>query len=79
LFEHVSTSLPPFARSVFLRLHEEYETTVTFKYRKMDLVADGFDPDKVQEPLYVADPQAGTFVPLDAAKRQAILDGELRL
>lgn len=79
LFEHVSTELPPFARPVFLRLHEEFETTGTFKYRKMDLVADGFDPDKVQEPLYVADPQAGTFVPLDAAKRQAILDGELRL
>ncbi|WP_457818026.1 hypothetical protein, partial [Staphylococcus aureus] len=57
---HVNTSLPPYARPVFLRLQHEIETTGTFKYRKMDLVEQGFDPAKVEgEPLFVRDPENG--------------------
>jgi hypothetical protein len=39
--------LPSYARPVFVRIAKTLETTGTFKYRKVDLVADGFDPDKV--------------------------------
>ena len=38
--------LPPYAQPLFLRLQPEIETTGTFKYRKIDLVEDGFDPEK---------------------------------
>ena len=35
------------------------DTTGTFKVRKMDLVADGYDPGKIKGPLYFHDPKKG--------------------
>ena len=35
------------------------ETTGTFKVRKIDLVADGYDPGKIKGPLYFHDPKKG--------------------
>jgi fatty-acyl-CoA synthase len=54
------------------------ETTGTFKYRKVDLVADGFDPDKVDGALYVRGGKSG-YAKLTEAARTAILSGETRL
>ncbi|MCI3181317.1 long-chain-acyl-CoA synthetase [Caulobacter sp. CCUG 60055] len=55
----VDGDLPAYARPLFVRLKREIETTGTFKYRKVDLVEDGFDPAKVKEPLYFKDPAKG--------------------
>jgi fatty-acyl-CoA synthase len=55
----VERVLPVFARPVFLRLAPSIETTGTFKYRKLDLVADGFDPAKARGPLYFRDQHSG--------------------
>jgi fatty-acyl-CoA synthase len=76
--KHVMTALPAYAQPVFLRLQPRIETTGTFKYRKLDLVADGFDPAKVKDPLYVRDPEKG-YVKLTKAMHAALLSGELRL
>ena len=70
--------LPAYARPVFLRLQREIEITGTFKYRKVDLVAEGFDPDRINEPLFVRE-AGGTFRPLDADLFRQICDGSLRL
>ena len=70
--------LPPYAQPVFLRLTPEIETTGTFKYRKIDLVDAGFDPDKVAEPLYFKAPEQG-YLPLDAALSARIHSGEFKL
>lgn len=79
LAAHVNASLPPYARPVFLRLQREIETTGTFKYRKTDLVEQGFDPAKVEgEPLFVRDPENG-YIPLTTEIHTAILAGEYRL
>ena len=37
----------------------QMETTGTFKQRKVDLVAEGFDPAKIKAPLYFRDPDKG--------------------
>jgi fatty-acyl-CoA synthase len=50
--EAMDAQLPAFARPLFLRLQPEIETTGTFKYRKMDLVADGYDPARTKVPTY---------------------------
>jgi hypothetical protein len=50
---------------LFLRLQGALETTGTFKYRKSDLAAQGFDPGAVGEPIFFRDPEKG-YVPLDA-------------
>lgn len=74
----VEQELPIYARPAFVRLIKSAETTGTFKYRKIDLVADGFDPEKVDGPLYVRGGKSG-YTKLSDTARQAILDGETRL
>ncbi len=61
---HVDRCLPVFARPVFVRLLQDLETTGTFKYRKVDLVRDGFDPAKTEDPLFVRD--GDTYRPITA-------------
>ena len=70
--------LAPYAQPLFLRLQPEIETTGTFKYRKVDMVEDGFDPARVKEPLYFKEPGVG-YVPLDAAMAARIAAGEFKL
>lgn len=79
LYRHLEHALPFYARPVFLRRKHETETTGTFKYRKVDLVKDGFDPSSTSDPLYVLDAEARTYRPIDAATFEAIRDGEMRL
>jgi fatty-acyl-CoA synthase len=50
--ETIDEQLPAYARPVFLRLQPQIETTGTFKYRKLDLVSDGFDPARTKVPTY---------------------------
>jgi len=57
--EHVARELPAYAQPVFVRILPAIETTGTFKVRKLDLIADGYDPGKIKGPLYVRDPKRG--------------------
>jgi fatty-acyl-CoA synthase len=74
----VQTTLPAYAQPVFLRLQSHIDTTGTFKRRKMDVAAEGFDPAKVQDPLFVKLPHDG-YQPLDAALYRRLQSGEVRL
>ncbi|WP_372707207.1 long-chain-acyl-CoA synthetase [Brevundimonas sp.] len=74
----VDQELPTFARPAFVRLIKSADTTGTFKYRKVDLVAEGFDPDKVGDALYVKGGNNG-YAKLSETARAAILTGEYRL
>ena len=76
--ERVDRDLPAYARPVFLRLQPQIQTTGTFKYTKTDLVAQGFDPAKAGDPLFVRDPERG-YVPFDAELHVRLLAGQLRL
>jgi fatty-acyl-CoA synthase len=79
LYAHLSRALPGFARPVFVRLTGEMETTGTMKYRKVDLVAQGFDPMTVSDPLFVADNEQGAYAPLDVDMFRRISEGHVRL
>jgi fatty-acyl-CoA synthase len=57
--EHIANQLPSYAQPLFVRILPSMETTGTFKMRKMDLVADGYDPAKVKGPLFFRDPKRG--------------------
>ena len=76
--EWVDRELPPYARPVFVRALKSADTTGTFKYRKSDLVADGFDPDKVPGGVWVKGGRNG-YAKMSARAREAILSGETRL
>ena len=74
----VDAALPAYARPVFVRLQPEIEITGTFKYRKMDLVAEGFDPGVVKQPVYYRDAARG-YVKLTKPGFAKILSGAVRL
>ncbi|MCG8443363.1 MAG: long-chain-acyl-CoA synthetase, partial [Caulobacterales bacterium] len=82
LYGHLTRELPDYARPVFLRVEREElaNTTGTFKFSKMQLVKEGFDPSAVGgDPLYVADTLSGCYVPLDDALYRRIREGEARV
>ena len=74
----VDQELPVYARPAFVRLIRSADTTGTFKYKKTDLMADGFDPDKIEGVLYVRGGKNG-YAKFTEAARDAILNGETRL
>ncbi|MFM8376054.1 MAG: AMP-binding protein, partial [Phenylobacterium sp.] len=78
LAARIAADLPEYARPAFLRLQPEMAVTGTFKQRKVDLVAEGFDPERVIGPLFhrAAD---GGYRPLDAAAYAGITGGRIRI
>ena len=78
LAEHLGRELPAYAQPVFVRILPTIETTGTFKYRKLDLVADGFDPGKVKDPLFYKDPAKG-YQKLSKAMFTKIQSGAVKL
>ncbi|SEQ07397.1 fatty-acyl-CoA synthase [Solimonas aquatica] len=78
LAQHLCAQLPPYAVPLFLRLRQSQETTATFKFRKVDLKSEGFDPQRTADPLYVLlDRQVG-YEPLTPALHAQIVSGQLR-
>ncbi len=76
--QHLSERLPPYAVPVFIRLKAEQETTATFKYRKVDLKREGFDLEKVQDPLYVRWTGKGAYEPLNPEQARTLAEGGWR-
>jgi fatty-acyl-CoA synthase len=62
LHAHVTRNLPAYARPLFLRIQPNTDITGTFKYRKVDLVRDGFDPAKINDPLFFDHPAEKAYV-----------------
>jgi fatty-acyl-CoA synthase len=75
----VHALLPGYARPVFLRVRREIELTMTFKQKKIDLAAQGFDPGTTTDAIYFDDPRRSAYVRLDPARHQDIVDGKVRL
>lgn len=79
LHAHIHNALPAFARPLFLRLQQQTDTTGTFKLRKVELVKEGFDPDRIEDPLYFDHPVIGKYVRLTRELYEQIVDGRLRV
>lgn len=79
LAEHLSEQLPPYAVPLFVRIQPEAETTGTFKFRKVDLVKEGFDLDQVSDPLWFLEPGGKSFVPFETIHADRLNKGEYRL
>jgi fatty-acyl-CoA synthase len=79
LYAHLEHSLPVYARPAFIRIQAEADLTGTFKLRKVDLQKQGYDPAGVDDPLFVRDDDAETYVELTAERLAAVRAGEHRL
>lgn len=75
---HVGRELAPYAQPLFLRMMPSMETTGTFKQRKVELVAEGFDPSKIKTTLYFKDPEKG-YVKLTKTVFTKVVSGGYRL
>jgi len=71
--------LPGYARPMFVRIQPAIETTGTFKYRKVDLVRDGFDPAKIEQRLYFDDPAQHAYMPVTPELYAQIQSGGFKL
>lgn len=79
LARSLTQALPVYAVPLFLRLRAEQELTGTFKFRKVDLKKQGFDPELVADPLYVLIDRARGYEVLTPEVHTRIARGELRL
>jgi fatty-acyl-CoA synthase len=75
----LARELPAYARPLFVRMQPAMETTGTFKYRKVDLVRDGFDPDKIEHPVYFLHPELSRYVEITPALYRDIQSGAFKL
>ncbi|HRD29077.1 MAG TPA: long-chain-acyl-CoA synthetase [Caulobacter sp.] len=78
-WDHVDRELPSYAQPLFLRLQRQIETTGTFKYRKVDLVEEGYDPARVRDPLYFRNPVKKAWTRISKAAFDKINAGGFRL
>lgn len=64
--------LQSYAVPLFVRVVEQMDMTGSFKLRKVDLQRDGYNPDKVDGPLYVLDHAAQCYTPYSVAALDAL-------
>ena len=79
LHREIHARLAPYARPLFIRMQRAIDATSTFKQRKTELVREGFDPERIADPIWFDDAKAGRYVRLDADLSRAILSGKIRL
>ena len=79
LHGELAGKLPDYARPVFLRIVSTLEVTGTFKLRKQELVEQGYDPGRTDDPIYVAVAREGGYGKLDPPLHQRIIRGLERL
>jgi fatty-acyl-CoA synthase len=78
-YAFAAETLPSYARPLFVRLAERMDVTGTLKQTKVRLQDEGYDPERIGDRLYFRDDRAGTYVPLDAALKRRIDEGETSL
>ena len=79
LSRYLQQELPPYAVPVFLRVAgASVETTGTFKHQKNKLKEDGYDLQRVADPVYVLLPGERCYQPLTPEIQQGIDGGQYR-
>ncbi|XP_066244395.1 long-chain fatty acid transport protein 2 [Saccopteryx leptura] len=79
IFKHIAEYLPSYARPRFLRIQDTVEITGTFKYRRVNLVEEGFNPAVVKDALYFLDDKEKMYVPMTEDIYNAINAEALKL
>lgn len=75
----LAKEMPHYAVPLFIRVEPEAQTTGTFKYRKVELVKEGFDVATVSDPIWFGKPGAQGYEALTRKEHAKILSGEYRL
>jgi fatty-acyl-CoA synthase len=76
---HAEAQLPHFAIPVFLRMAGDVAVTETFKHKRKDLMADGFNPANCGGGLFVWQGAGSGYQRLDQPLYDRIVAGQVRL
>ncbi|CAJ1049429.1 very long-chain acyl-CoA synthetase [Xyrichtys novacula] len=79
IYKHVVGYLPSYARPRFIRIQNTVELTGTFKQMKLKLVEQGFDPEQIQDPLYILNDSEKSYIPLTVQVYNSIISGNTKL
>ncbi|MBA8924839.1 fatty-acyl-CoA synthase [Kutzneria viridogrisea] len=79
LAAHLVGKLPHYAVPLFLRVVDAVEQTSTFKSRKVNLREEGYDPDRVSDPLYVLAGRADGYVEAYPGYAEDVSAGRIRV
>jgi fatty-acyl-CoA synthase len=75
----LAAALPDYARPQFLRLVTTLPTTGTLKLDKQVLMTQGYDPERIDDPMYFLDRAGDRYLPLDAPLYERLLREDVRL
>ncbi|KAK4820607.1 hypothetical protein QYF61_001913 [Mycteria americana] len=78
-YRHVNTHLPNYARPRFIRIKSAIELTATFKYRKVQLVEEGFNPAVIKDHLYFLDDKENLYVQMTQDIYNSVKEHDLKL
>ncbi len=79
LAKHLHVSLPNYAVPAFVRLVTKVDLTGSFKFQKVRLRDEGYDLNKVSDPLYFLNSIQNVYVPFTAEVLQQLADGTIRI
>lgn len=68
-------SLPAYARPLFIRVLSEVPMTTTFKLKKRDLQLDGYNLEKIKDPIYYLQPD-GSYRRFEQADFEVVRSGK---
>jgi len=76
--KYVAEHLPVYARPYFIRIRKEKDATTSFKQVKSHLQNEGFDPQKIKDPLYFFEPVKEKYIKLTPKVYSDIQKGNYR-
>ncbi|MEM1050621.1 MAG: long-chain-acyl-CoA synthetase [Pseudomonadota bacterium] len=79
LANHCRENLPPYAVPLFVRIQAQAATTGTFKFRKVELVKEGFDLENIDDPIWLLEPGASEYVRMSKDHQTRLVAREYRL
>ncbi|KAL0812134.1 hypothetical protein ABMA28_009512 [Loxostege sticticalis] len=79
LAKGLKSSLPAYARPLFVRLMPEPPLTATFKLKKKELMEQGFALNLHNDPIYFLDQKTWEYVPLTTKLYEELVQGIIRL
>lgn len=76
--DYLKQYLPDYAVPIFVRFQDEFETTATDKVQKVKIKNEGYDRNKLNDPLYVLLPSSSEYVSLTPEIYDGIIKGIYR-
>lgn len=78
MYAALGHKLPSYAIPIFIRVQRDADTTGTFKYRKVELVKDGFNIDEVTDPIWMYHPERKIYVPFTQDRYDSLRSGAFK-